>query len=88
MYSVCKQCLQEKATKYEKALGKINEAFGSIAEYRQEVSDLAPRHKTANDTVRSLVEDVEKQKQVYIQVTSLLPEHKSYMAGILITMET
>ncbi|XP_025095393.1 dynein heavy chain domain-containing protein 1-like isoform X2 [Pomacea canaliculata] len=58
---------KEKATKYEKALGKINEAFGSIAEYRQEVSDLAPRHKTANDTVRSLVEDVEKQKQVYIQ---------------------
>ncbi|KAL8594105.1 hypothetical protein ACOMHN_000817 [Nucella lapillus] len=58
---------QVKAVKYEQALGKINEAFGSISDFRREVSDLTPRHKAATETVHSLVECVEQQKQDYIQ---------------------
>ncbi|XP_076466624.1 dynein heavy chain domain-containing protein 1-like isoform X2 [Babylonia areolata] len=58
---------QAKAVKYEQALGKINEAFGSISDFRREVSDLTPRHKSATDNVHSLVEFVEQQKQDYIQ---------------------
>ncbi|XP_070211333.1 dynein heavy chain domain-containing protein 1-like isoform X3 [Littorina saxatilis] len=56
-----------KSIKYEQALGKIDEAFGSIEEYRREVSHLTPRHKAATDNVRTLVEFVEQQKHDYIQ---------------------
>ena len=62
---------QAKAIKYEQALGKINEAFGSIAEFRREVSELTPKHKAATDSVHTLVEFVEQQKQDYIQVMKL-----------------
>ena len=61
---------QAKAIKYEQALGKINEAFGSIAEFRREVSELTPKHKAATDSVHTLVEFVEQQKQDYIQVVN------------------
>lgn len=55
--------------KYEQALSKINEAFGSIAEYKSEVSDLMPRHKSANEKIKELITQVETHKQEYIVVS-------------------
>ena len=59
---------QAKALKYEQALGKIDEAFDSISDYKREVSELTPKHKAATEHVRALVENVEAQKQDYIKV--------------------
>ena len=46
----------------------MNEAFGSINEFKREVSDLSPQHKEASDEIKALVEEVEAQKQDYIEV--------------------
>ena len=46
----------------------MNEAFGSISEFKREVSDLSPQHKKATDEIKDLVEQVEAQKQDYIVV--------------------
>ncbi|XP_035825634.1 dynein heavy chain domain-containing protein 1 [Aplysia californica] len=55
-----------KGVKFEQALSKIDEAFGSIAEFKKEVSDLMPRQKSANSEIRDLVTQVETHKQEYI----------------------
>ncbi|GFR96322.1 dynein heavy chain domain-containing protein 1-like [Elysia marginata] len=60
------QTEQAKGKKFEQALDKIDEAFDSIAEFRREVSDLMPQHRSANGTIRDLVTMVEKYKQDYI----------------------
>ena len=60
--------LQAKGKKFEQALDKIDEAFDSIAEFRREVSDLMPQHRSANGTIRDLVTMVERYKQDYIVV--------------------
>ncbi|XP_052798483.1 dynein heavy chain domain-containing protein 1-like isoform X5 [Mya arenaria] len=52
--------------KHEQALGKVNEAFGSIDDFRREVSNLSPQHKAATEEIKGLVEQVEAQKQDYI----------------------
>ena len=49
----------------------MNEAFGSINCYKREVSDLSPQHKEATDEIKALVEEVEAQKQDYIEVSEL-----------------
>ncbi|KAK7008742.1 dynein heavy chain domain-containing protein 1, partial [Biomphalaria glabrata] len=56
-----------KGKKYEQALNKINEAFGSIADYRNEVSDLVPQQVSAARQVTDLVAQVESSKQNYIK---------------------
>ena len=48
----------------------MNEAFGSISEFRREVSDLSPQHKAATDEIKDLVEQVEAQKLEYIGVNN------------------
>jgi len=48
----------------------VNEAFGSISEFRREVSDLSPQHKAATDEIKDLVEQVEAQKLEYIGVNN------------------
>lgn len=48
----------------------MNEAFGSISEFRREVSDLSPQHKAATEEIKDLVEQVEAQKQEYIAVST------------------
>ncbi|GFO14602.1 dynein heavy chain, partial [Plakobranchus ocellatus] len=60
------QTEQAKGKKFEQALDKIDEAFDSIAEFRREVSDLMPQHRSANGTIRDLVTMVERYKQDYI----------------------
>ena len=61
---------QSNIHKHERALGKVNEAFGSISEFRREVSDLSPQHKAATDEIKDLVEQVEAQKLEYIGVNN------------------
>ena len=46
----------------------MNEAFGSIDDFRREVSNLSPLHKAATEEIKGLVEQVDAQKQEYIQV--------------------
>lgn len=57
----------------------MNEAFGSIDEFKREVSDLSPKHKDAVDKIKDLVEQVEAQKQDYIVVSTGL--EKDYIMG-------
>ncbi|KAH3716365.1 hypothetical protein DPMN_059086 [Dreissena polymorpha] len=52
--------------KHERALAKVNEAFGSIDDFRREVSNLSPQHKAATEEIKGLVQEVEAQKQEYI----------------------
>lgn len=59
---------QIKYKKYESTLGKMNEAFDTISEYKREVSDLVPRHQRALSIVKEHVETVEIQREQYIQV--------------------
>ncbi|KAH9487912.1 hypothetical protein Btru_067436 [Bulinus truncatus] len=56
-----------KGKKYDQALNKINEAFGSIADYQKEVSGLMPQHLSAARQVTDLVAQVEDFKQNYIK---------------------
>jgi hypothetical protein len=49
----------------------VNEAFGSINEYKREVSDLTPQYKAATDEIKDLVARVEDQKEQYIAVSYL-----------------
>ncbi|CAL1542045.1 unnamed protein product [Lymnaea stagnalis] len=56
-----------KGSKYEQALDKINEAFGSIAEFKKEVSGLMPQHTSAAGQISDLVSQVETYKQDYIK---------------------
>ncbi|KAJ8313861.1 hypothetical protein KUTeg_008422 [Tegillarca granosa] len=53
--------------KHEQALSKVNEAFGSIAEFRREVSDLTPQHQSAVEEIKDLVAQVEDYKIKYIE---------------------
>ncbi|XP_062587861.1 dynein heavy chain domain-containing protein 1-like, partial [Saccostrea cucullata] len=57
----------ENISKHEQTLGKVNEAFGSISEFKREVSELMPKHKAAMAEIKELVEQVEEQKLQYIQ---------------------
>uniref|UniRef100_A0A8W8M9M4 AAA+ ATPase domain-containing protein n=1 Tax=Magallana gigas TaxID=29159 RepID=A0A8W8M9M4_MAGGI len=57
----------ENISKHEQTLGKVNEAFGSISEFKREVSDLMPKHKAAMAEIKELVQQVEEQKQQYIE---------------------
>lgn len=49
----------------------MNEAFGSINEYKREVSELTPKYKSATDEIKDLVARVEDQKEQYIAVNIL-----------------
>ena len=49
----------------------MNEAFGSISEFKREVSELMPKHKAAMAEIKELVQQVEEQKQQYIEVCLL-----------------
>jgi len=60
--------LKENIGKHEQALYKVNEAFGSINEFKRQVSDLTPQHKAALDEIRDLVDQVEEHKLDYIEV--------------------
>ncbi|XP_078321878.1 dynein heavy chain domain-containing protein 1-like isoform X7 [Crassostrea virginica] len=57
----------ENISKHEQTLGKVNEAFGSISEFKREVSELMPKHKAAMAEIKELVQQVEEQKQQYIE---------------------
>ncbi|XP_048242736.1 dynein heavy chain domain-containing protein 1-like [Haliotis rufescens] len=74
--------------KYEKALGKIDEAFGSIAEYKREVSDLTPQHKLSMETIRELVEQVEQHKEEYIQSLDKCKEQEEEIMSLQGPLET
>ncbi|ESP00380.1 hypothetical protein LOTGIDRAFT_173233 [Lottia gigantea] len=76
-----------KAKKYEAALCKIDEAFGSIATYKKEVSCLAPKHKSSMDTIQDLVEKVESQKQQYIQALEKCKTQEDKIAEIQSPLE-
>lgn len=62
--------LQAKGVTFEKALAKIDEAFGSIAEYKRKVSDLVPQSSSAGGVINDLVTQVDNLKQSYRQVCS------------------
>ena len=59
---------QENIVKHEQALSKVNEAYDSINEYKRQVSELTPKHKSAIDEIKQLVWEVEEHKQQYIEV--------------------
>ena len=59
---------QSKIFKFESSLGKVNEAYDSIASYKREVSNLFPRHQKALAKVKEHVECVEVQREQYKQV--------------------
>ena len=54
--------------RYESGLGRMDEAFESIAAMKKEVTDLLPRKRTAQSQVNDHVQNVEKQRQEYIAV--------------------
>ena len=56
--------------KYEVVLARIAKAYESITEYKREVSELVPRHQAALERVKELVDNVETQREDYIQVCS------------------
>ncbi|KAK6166840.1 hypothetical protein SNE40_023452 [Patella caerulea] len=76
-----------KRKKYEAALCKIDEAFGSIAHYKKEVSCLAPKHKNSIETIHYLVEKVETQKQEYIQALEKCKSQEEKIAEIQSPLE-
>ncbi|CAG5130196.1 unnamed protein product, partial [Candidula unifasciata] len=61
------QTEKAKGGKFEKALAKIDEAFGSIAEYKRKVSDLVPQSSSAGGVINDLVTQVDNLKQSYRQ---------------------
>ncbi|XP_060599368.1 dynein heavy chain domain-containing protein 1-like [Ruditapes philippinarum] len=65
--------------KHERALSKVNEAFGSISEFKREVSDLSPQHKQAVDGIKGLVEEVEAHKQDYIVALDKCKEQEQFI---------
>ena len=60
----------------------MNEAFGSINEYKREVSDLTPQYKAATDEIKDLVARVEDQKEQYIAVCTYYILFKPQLCNI------
>ncbi|XP_069111191.1 dynein heavy chain domain-containing protein 1-like isoform X1 [Argopecten irradians] len=58
---------RENIGKHEQALSKVNEAFGSINQFKRQVSALTPQHKAAMDEIKELVEQVEEHREQYIE---------------------
>ena len=54
--------------RYESGLGRMDEAFESIAAMKKEVTDLMPRKRNAQQQVNEHVQNVEKQRLEYIEV--------------------
>ncbi|XP_041366047.1 dynein-1-beta heavy chain, flagellar inner arm I1 complex-like isoform X2 [Gigantopelta aegis] len=68
--------------KYEGALCKIDEAFGSIASYRREIDNLNPQLRQAQETIRALIVEVEERKKQYIEALERCKEQEDKIINI------
>ena len=73
---------QGNVAKYEGALYKIDEAFGSIASYKQEIDALNPQLRQAQETIRALVLEVEERKKQYIAALERCKEQEDKIIEI------
>ena len=65
VYCLYFQC---ELARLEIALGRMDEAFESIAQYEEEVAELLPRLRSAQTQVQNYIQQVDKYKQEYVEV--------------------